>query len=118
MLLMFSCKQDQNMLPYPDSLPYENAQLKIELVTKNAPENIADIVFINEHIGFAITDYKGTVYRTKDGGVTWAVMAIPFSTASWYDVDIEFTNAGIGIALATANSSKKETTVTDQFGIF
>ena len=68
-LLATGCKKD-DPIPSGVTLPFENDNLKMELVTSSAPTSIRDIFFFNSSTGVAAT-YEGEIYKTTDSGVNW-----------------------------------------------
>src|SRR5258708_1575577 len=102
LLAIFSCKKEPDVITNPppwtsrlDSLPYENDHLSLALVSTQAPQQIADMAFVNHDRGFAI-NYDGEIFRTDDGGVNWTPSYVP--TGSWNGRDIEFLNDQTGVA--------------------
>lgn len=47
-----------------------------ELVHEN-PEDVVDIQFFSENLGYMITDQYSSFFKTKDGGATWIQLSAP-----------------------------------------
>lgn len=65
------CKKD-DPITYGETLPFENDNIKMELVSSTAPDFIRDIHFFDVSKGIAVT-YDGKIYMTIDEGVTWTL---------------------------------------------
>ena len=98
-----SCNKD-NPLPLPigETLPFENENIKLELISSTVPANIRGIHFFNHSTGVAIT-YEGKIYKSIDNGVTWTLQYSnptpdqPFS-------QILFTDSNVGYVVGGSTS--------------
>ncbi len=75
LLLTISC--EKNPVPGPviddqkgETLPFENKNIKVTLVTSSGPANTRDMYFFNSSKGIAV-NYYGEIYLTQNGGITW-----------------------------------------------
>lgn len=106
LILLFataSCKK-HNPLPFPagETLPFENGNIKLELISTAVPVNVRDIHFFNASTGVAIT-YEGKIYRSIDNGVTWTLQySNPTPNQPFYQ--IHFIDANIGYVVGGSNS--------------
>ena len=90
------CKKDDPII-YGETLPFENDNIKMELVSSTAPDFIRDIHFFNISKGIAVT-YDGKIYMTIDEGVTWTLQYTnPIPNQPLFQVI--FTSADIGYAV-------------------
>lgn len=62
-----------------------------------------DVFFLNENLGWAARGGAGRVFKTTDGGVTWAQLPVNNPNNEYYR-NIEFLNENIGF-LGTLNNS-------------
>lgn len=90
-----SCKKN-NLLPTPtgETLPFENENIKLEVISSTVPPNIRDVHFFNASTGVAIS-YEAKIYKTIDNGVNWTVQysnPVPDQPFS----HILFTNSEVG----------------------
>ncbi|MBK8500780.1 MAG: hypothetical protein IPL46_00470 [Saprospiraceae bacterium] len=85
-----------------ERLPFENSNIKLELVTSSAPSSMRDIYFFNASIGLAIT-YDGGIYKTTDNGATWT-LKYSNSTPNQPFYQIYFTNANVGYVVGGSTS--------------
>ncbi|RTZ00372.1 hypothetical protein EKL98_15375 [Flavobacterium bomense] len=69
LFLITSCKKD-DILTNGATLPFENNNIKIELVTTSAPLSIRDIYFFNASTGLAVS-YDCKTYKPTTPGITW-----------------------------------------------
>lgn len=107
LLIFVSC--EKNTPPVPDTppeqktLPFENASIKIDLVTTSAPGNTRDIHFFNSTKAIAVT-YNGSIYSTIDGGATWELKyKPPINDQPLFQ--ILFTDENVGYVVGGSNSS-------------
>lgn len=107
LLLTISC--EKNPLPLPSSeiqngetLPFENDNLKVTLVTTSGPANTRDMYFFNALKGIAI-NYYGEIYMTQNGGSTWTIQyKNPVSNQPFFQ--IYFTDSNTGYVVGGSNS--------------
>jgi len=62
-----------------------------------------DVFFLNENLGWAARGGTGAVFKTVNGGYTWAQMPLPNPNNEYYR-NIEFLNENVGF-LGTLNNS-------------
>ncbi|MBF9239559.1 hypothetical protein I2I05_19360 [Hymenobacter sp. BT683] len=79
------------------SLPFEDASLKLEVVTTSLPDWVTDIHFADASVGLAIT-YTGSIYRTTDSGKKWTLQHSN-ATADQPLQRLEFTSLLVGYAV-------------------
>jgi photosystem II stability/assembly factor-like uncharacterized protein len=107
LLVMISCEKNSSIVPddpvEEKSLPFENASIKIDLVTSSAPGNTRDIHFFNSLKAIAVT-YNGTIFLTIDGGVTWNLKYDP-PVSDQPLFQILFTDDNVGYVVGGSNSS-------------
>lgn len=73
-------------------------------VTNIDNQRFDDVFFINENVGWAANGAYAAVYKTTDGGATWATQLTEESLGgNYYFRNIEFLNENIGF-LGTLNS--------------
>ena len=73
-------------------------------VTNIDNQRFDDVFFINENVGWAANGAYAAVYKTTDGGATWATQVTEQSLGgNYYFRNIEFLNENIGF-LGTLNS--------------
>jgi photosystem II stability/assembly factor-like uncharacterized protein len=73
-------------------------------VTNIDNQRFDDVFFINENVGWAANGAYAAVYKTTDGGATWATQVTEESLGgNYYFRNIEFLNENIGF-LGTLNS--------------
>jgi photosystem II stability/assembly factor-like uncharacterized protein len=101
LFLITSCKKD-DIIKHDATLPFENDNIKIELVTSSAPYNIRDIFFFNASTGLAVS-YDGKIYKTTNNGVNWD-LKYTNPTANQPFFQILFTDANIGYVVGGSNS--------------
>ena len=71
LFLTIGCKKEEVIPTVTDStLPFENDNIKLELVTSSPPTIFCDIFFFNASTGFAVS-YDGKIYKTTDNGNNW-----------------------------------------------
>lgn len=100
-LLTTGCKKDKS-ISTATTLPFENDNIKMELVTSSAPSSIRDIFFFNASTGIAVS-YDGKVYKTTDNGVSWNVKYTnPIVNQPFYQ--ILFVDANVGYVVGGSNS--------------
>jgi photosystem II stability/assembly factor-like uncharacterized protein len=75
--LFFNCTKEYptdppfvENLPFLNSFPYENSDLKIDLATGHLPYSTKQFYFSDETNGVSLTN-AGEVYTTKDKAMTW-----------------------------------------------
>ena len=73
-LALSSC-QKEPWVPVGNTLPFENENIRVELVASAVPAFIRDIHFFNASVGIAVT-CEGEIYKTSDNGVTWGLKFI------------------------------------------
>lgn len=99
-LTVTSCKKDPPILK-GNTLPFENNNIKLELISSSMPSSIRYIYFFDVSKGVALT-YRGEIYMTTDKGVTWTLQYThPTSTQSFFQ--IFFTTSNIGYAVGGSN---------------
>jgi photosystem II stability/assembly factor-like uncharacterized protein len=70
LVIMFSCGTE-HLDPDPDPNPdVRKKELIIEKLNSNLPENVSAVHFFSESTAFAVA-WKGSFYKTTDGGITW-----------------------------------------------
>lgn len=96
-LALAGCKKDSAtaVAPIVTKLPFENDAIKIELAATTLPGWIQAVCFTDASSGLAST-YDGKIYKTSDGGKTWALRYTAASAASLPLVQILFTSASVG----------------------
>lgn len=99
--LTTSCKKD-DIINNGATLPFENNNIKIELVTPTTPSNFIDIFFLNASIGFAVS-YDGKIYKTTNKGVAWDLIYTN-PTANQPFFQILFTDANSGYVVGGSSS--------------
>lgn len=101
LLLTAGCKKEPS-IPYSTTLPFENDDIKLELVTDSAPSSIRDIFFFNSSTGIAVS-YAGKIYKTTDNGVSWDVKYTnPTANQPFYQ--ILFADANVGYVVGGSTS--------------
>lgn len=100
-LLFVGCKKDKSISHLP-SLPYENDQIKFELVTSSAPFGIRDILFVNESTGIAVT-YEGKIYKSINSGIDWNLQ-YSSPIADFPLLEILFINENVGFVVGGSTS--------------
>lgn len=101
LFLITSCKKD-DIITNGATLPFENNNIKIELVTPAAPSSIRDIFFFNASTGFAVS-YDGKIYKTTNNGVAWDLKYTNPTTNQPF-FQILFTDANVGYIVGGSNS--------------
>lgn len=99
--LITSCKKDEVISVY-ETLPFENDNIKIELVTSSAPSSIRDIFFFDASTGYAVT-YDGKIYKTTNNGISWN-LKYTNPTANQPFFQIIFTDKNIGFVVGGSTS--------------
>jgi photosystem II stability/assembly factor-like uncharacterized protein len=100
-LLTTGCKKDV-LIPSGATLPFENDNIKIELVSNSLPSSIQDIFFLNALTGFAV-NYDGKIYKTSNNGVTWDLkFSNPIPNQPLFQ--ILFTDANVGYVVGGSTS--------------
>ncbi len=99
-MTLSGCKKDAERPaaePTVASLPFENAAIKIDLVTTTLPGWVQAVFFTNAAVGFVAT-HDGKIYRTTDGGKSWALQ---FSSpdANLPLLQMLFTDTTVGYAV-------------------
>lgn len=92
-LLFASCKKDPFIVD-GEILPFENDNIRIELVSNSLPSNTRDIHFFNSSSGLAVT-YNGEIYKTNNSGSKWDLKFSNLNSQQRY-FQIYFTDSNIG----------------------
>jgi photosystem II stability/assembly factor-like uncharacterized protein len=97
-IVTFSCEKNVLDLEKPIlkgvTLPYEDDNLRIELLSATGPGNARAIQFFNADEGIAAT-YYGEIYMTSDSGKTWALkFKNPVNDQPFYQVYFTDRNTG------------------------
>jgi photosystem II stability/assembly factor-like uncharacterized protein len=101
LFLITSCKKD-DIITNGATLPFENNNIKIVLVTTSAPLSIRDIYFFNASTGFAVSN-DGKIYKTTNNGITWDLKYTnPIVNQPFFQ--ILFTDANVGYVVGGSNS--------------
>lgn len=66
-----SCKKDPP-IPKGNSLPFENDNIRVDLINSSMPSLIRNILFLDKSKGFVVTN-DGKIYMTTNKGVTWTL---------------------------------------------
>lgn len=100
-LSMTGCKKD-DPIPTGNTLPFENDNIRMELVTSSAPSYIRDIHFFSASKGIAVT-YDGKIYKTGNNGITWTLQyANPTPDQPLFQ--IYFIDSNVGYVVGGSNS--------------
>ena len=103
-LLTLGCNKDKSMsiISTIARLPFENDNIKLELVTSSVPLLIGDIFFFNASTGIAVS-YDGKIYKTTDNGSSWSVKYTnPTANQPFYQ--ILFIDANVGYVVGGSHS--------------
>jgi photosystem II stability/assembly factor-like uncharacterized protein len=100
LLVLTSCKKSN--INKETVLPFENNNVKLELVNSSMPFNICGIYFLNAFNGIAIT-YYGNIYRTIDKGNNWTLQYTN-QTSNQPFFQIFFTDSNVGYVIGGSNS--------------
>lgn len=107
LLLTISC--EKNPFPLPtvkntdgETLPFENDNIKVTLVSTSGPANTRDMYFFNALKGIAI-NYYGEIYMTQDGGISWSLQ-YKNSINDQPFFQILFTDSNTGYVVGGSNS--------------
>ncbi len=95
-LFISSCKKEENNIKESE-LPFENDNLRVEVISENAPANIRDMQFFNANEGLAAT-YDNKIYRTENAGAEWEIV-YKDTTPNQPFTDILITAPNIGYAI-------------------
>lgn len=103
LLIISACKKEPAIEPATkESLPFENNNLKMEIVSTAVPFlNIIDMHFFNETTGLIITN-DGIIYKTNDRGITWD-LRYKHPTVNQPLFEIFFIDQNIGFVVGGAN---------------
>ena len=101
--MIISCKKN-NPLPIQtaETLPFENANIKLERISSSVPANVRAVHFFNPSSGVAIS-YEGKIYKTVDNGLTWTIQYSNPITDQPFS-QILFTDTNIGYVVGGSNS--------------
>jgi hypothetical protein len=93
LVVMTSCKKVENTTGTA-TLPFENFNIKIELVKGSVPLSVQDIQFLNASVGFAVS-YEGKIFKTTNSGQTWDVKYTnPMTNPPFYQIFFKDINVG------------------------
>jgi photosystem II stability/assembly factor-like uncharacterized protein len=93
-LAFTGCKKDSDVSPPKPlvaTLPFENDNVRVELIATTLPGWIQSLCFIDAAVGVAGT-YDGKLYKTTDGGRNWMLQY----TTNAPLLQIVFTSASVG----------------------
>lgn len=76
--------------------------LPVVMPALSSANAISDFVFMNNSVGYALTNGGNVVLKTIDGGNTWTAKST--GTGGIFSFDIGFTNAGTGFLILNYNS--------------
>lgn len=101
LLLLIGCNKDISISP-KIVLPFENKNVKLELVTDSLPIGITGIFFLNAKTGVTIT-FDGKIYKTTNYGHNWNLQFTNPITDQPFN-QIIFTDANVGYVVGGSNS--------------
>lgn len=101
--MIISCYKD-NQLPHQtaETLPFENENIRLEVISSTLLDYITGFHFFNASTGVAVS-YEAKIFKTTDKGVTWITQysnPIPNQPFS----DIFFTDANVGYVVGGSTS--------------
>ncbi len=98
-----SCKKDiANHSKTSETLPFENENIKLELISKSVPSNVRGIHFFDSTTGVSIS-YEGKIYKSTDSGATWTLKySNPTPDQPLYQV--LFIDSNVGYVVGGSNS--------------
>ena len=98
--MIISCHKD-NQLPHQtaETLPFENENIKLEVISSTLLDYITGVHFFNASTGVAVS-YEAKIYKTTDNGVTWTTQYSnpipdqPFSHIFFTDTNVGYVVGG------------------------
>lgn len=101
--MVISCHKDiQLPRQTAETLPFENGNIKLEVISSTLLDYISGVHFFNASTGVAVS-YEAKIYKTTDNGVTWTMQysnPIPDQPFS----HIFFTDANVGYVVGGSTS--------------
>jgi photosystem II stability/assembly factor-like uncharacterized protein len=98
---LIGCRKEKTISP-GSTIPFENDNIKLELITSSTPSSLRDIHFMNASTGIAIS-YDGKIYKTTNSGVSWTLQYSNLIPNQPF-LQTFFTDANIGYVVGGSNS--------------
>lgn len=93
-MLLFGCSKDD--APQPEEKAFTEKNVQIEPI-ETTGLGIGHIDFLDDKLGFAVSNYEGKILKTTDAGRNWEEL----HTSAYELVDIQFLDEQTGFVLAS-----------------